>query len=685
MHVPYPRTGCAFLRQLPRILLGASVLALLGPVATVRTAEPSADVAALRDLSLKEIMEIKIPTVYGASKHEQKITDAPSSVSIVPRAEIQAFGHRTLADVLRSVRDFYVTDDRNYGYIGVRGFNRPGDYGGRILLLVDGHRVSDPIYNTVGVMQDFPVDLDMIERVEVIRGPGSSLYGNNAFFAVINVVTRSARDVGGLELSGEAGSHETYKGRLTFGHTFKSGLSLLLTGSGFDSTGEERLFFREYDEPETNRGIAERLDAEWAKKASATVTYKEFTLQAVYSERTKEVPTGSYGTLFNNSQSYTEDANAFVRLGYARDFASDLNVQGNVSWNYYDYSGDYPYAGIGEEVSIYRDQASAQWWRGEFQISRQFWKTHRVTAGAEVQLNTGLEIAAFYVGASSDALRIHSATDTYGVFLQDEWAITSQLELNVGARYDILDSFGSTVNPRGALVYHPSKETAVKLLYGHAFRAPNLYESNYANSSTAYRPNPDLRPEAIRSYEAVLEQNISRALRLSASVFYNQVEDLISEGLDEATGDLFFANLESAETKGASLELEVKLPIGLSTRASYTFQNTIDEATDTRLSNSPQHLAKLNLLLPIYRDKVTGGLEVQYSSAVQNARGRTTDGFVVANWTFFSRNLIKNLEVSASVYNLFDAKYGYPGGPEHLQDSIEQNGRTFRLKVTHRF
>ncbi|HSH38199.1 MAG TPA: TonB-dependent receptor plug domain-containing protein, partial [Chthoniobacterales bacterium] len=205
------------------------------------------------------IMQIKIPTVYGASKHEQKITEAPSAVSVVPREEIQAYGHRTLADILRNVRDFYVTYDRNYAYVGVRGFNRPGDFGGRILLLVDGHRVNDPVYNAVAAVSDFPVDVDMIERVEVIRGPGSSLYGNNAFFAVINVVTRKAQDVDGLEASGEVGSHESYKGRLSFGHTFKSGLSMLLTGTLFESDGNERLYFKEFDTPETNPGGPEHL------------------------------------------------------------------------------------------------------------------------------------------------------------------------------------------------------------------------------------------------------------------------------------------------------------------------------------------------------------------------------------------------------------------------------------------
>jgi hypothetical protein len=141
-----------------------------------------ADLTTLKELSLEQIINIQVPTVYGASKHAQKITAAPSAVTIITRDEIRTYGHRTLADVLRSARDFYVTNDRNYSYVGVRGFNRPGDYGGRVLVLIDDHRLNDPVYESIGVGNEFPIDVDLIERVEIIRGPGSSLYGTNAFF-----------------------------------------------------------------------------------------------------------------------------------------------------------------------------------------------------------------------------------------------------------------------------------------------------------------------------------------------------------------------------------------------------------------------------------------------------------------------------------------------------------------------
>ena len=116
----------------------------------------------------------EVPSVYSASKYEQKVTEAPSSVSIVTADEIKKFGYRTLADIIRSVRGFHVTYDRNYSYVGVRGFAPPGDYNTRLLLLVDGHRVNDNVYDMAFVGTEFVLDVDLIERVEIVRGPSSS-------------------------------------------------------------------------------------------------------------------------------------------------------------------------------------------------------------------------------------------------------------------------------------------------------------------------------------------------------------------------------------------------------------------------------------------------------------------------------------------------------------------------------
>ena len=664
----------------------AGIVSLLGSAWSVRGAEEPTDLTTLKSLSIDEIMQIKIPTVYGASKHEQKITDAPASVTIVTREEIQAYGHRTLADILRSVRDFYVSDDRRYGSIGVRGVNRPGDFGGRILILVDGLRLNEPISDGVGVLSEFPIDVDMIERVEVIRGAGSALYGNNAFFAVINVITRTASDVNGVEASGEVGSLETYKGRLTYGHVFKNGLSLLLTGTLFDSAGNGRLYFPEFDQPVNNNGLAEGRDDDSFASAGLTLSYKDFTLQAGYVSRHKDVPTAPFGTIFNDPSLYVLDQRTFTRLSFAHDFEDDLSVHADLHWNSFYYKGEYPFAAdetAPHNASIFLDRGNAQWWGAELQISKQLFKTHHFTFGTEFQDDSRIRLANYYVSPRVDFLKVQTSTANVGTYLQDEWAITKSLTLNAGLRYDWFERFGGSWNPRGALIWNPGKTTTLKFLYGQAFRAPNAYEFSYAGP--AFRVNPGLQPEKVKSYELALEQAVTSKLRLSASGFYNQINGLISQQFDPDTDQLFFDNGARAETKGGSVELEATLPKGIKGRVSYTLQRTTDVVTGEPFSNSPEQLAKFNLMFPLYRNKVFSGIELQYSSATVNTSHQPTPGFVLANWTLFSRELTKNLEASLSVHNIFDKKYAFPAAPDYLQPSIEQDGRTFRLKLTYRY
>src|SRR5580704_5903794 len=170
----------------------------LAILALTATAGAQQDAKDLSQVSLEELSNIQ---VYSASKHMQSTSDAPASVTVVTADEIQKYGYRNLADILRSVSGFYVTSDRNYTFVGVRGFGRLGDWNSRILVLIDGHRINNNVLGQAMLGNEFLVDVDMIERVEIVRGPSSSLYGANAFFAVINVITRSAKQVKDWELS----------------------------------------------------------------------------------------------------------------------------------------------------------------------------------------------------------------------------------------------------------------------------------------------------------------------------------------------------------------------------------------------------------------------------------------------------------------------------------------------------
>jgi outer membrane receptor for ferrienterochelin and colicins len=231
------------------------------------------------------------------------------------------------------------------------------------------------------------------------------------------------------------------------------------------------------------------------------------------------------------------------------------------------------------------------------------------------------------------------------------------------------------------LIYSPWQTTTFKALFGEAYRAPNVFERFYNETQSSHA---ELQPERIGTYEFVAEQYLSRRYRLSASAFYYDVDDLITQRSD-AAGNLFFENLhQGAHALGTEFEAEAKYESGLLARASYTLQRAEDES-GAELTSSPRHLAKLNLSVPVYRDKVFTSIELQYHSTSRTLAGRHADEFVMANLTLLSREVVKNLEVSATIYNLFDTRYGYPGAGGHLQDVIAQDGRSFRVKLTYKF
>ena len=113
----------------------------------------------LNGKSLEELLNVQVESVEGAARHVQRTTEAPASVTVITASDIETFGWRTLADVLKSVRGFHVTYDRNYSYIGVRAFGRPTDYNNRVLVMVDGRRLNDSIYDSAYIGTDFPLDL----------------------------------------------------------------------------------------------------------------------------------------------------------------------------------------------------------------------------------------------------------------------------------------------------------------------------------------------------------------------------------------------------------------------------------------------------------------------------------------------------------------------------------------------
>ena len=163
---------------------------------------------------------VKREVVTGSTLARQ-ISDSPSAVAIVTAEDIRAYGYRTIGDVINSMRGLYTTSDRRYQYLGGRGFGAPGDYTGRIMVLIDGYVTQDTLFNQAYIDESGLLDLALVERVEYVPGTGSVTYGNNAMLGIINIVTRKGGDFNTAQLSAEAGSHDTYRQRATFGKRFE--------------------------------------------------------------------------------------------------------------------------------------------------------------------------------------------------------------------------------------------------------------------------------------------------------------------------------------------------------------------------------------------------------------------------------------------------------------------------------
>jgi iron complex outermembrane receptor protein len=680
----------------PRLFAGARFLAagvalllaaLMLPLSSARAEDAVPDGRTPPDLTtlgIEELMGIEVETVSSASKYEQPVTEAPASVSIVTADEIRKFGYRTLADILQSLPGFSVTNDRNYQYAGLRGFGFPGDYGNRILLLVDGVRINDPIYQSFAIGNDFIADVDLIERVEVVRGPSYTLYGSNAMLGVVNVITKRGRDLGGAELSGSAASFDGYAGRASYGSLFASGPEALISGTYGTSRGQD-LFFPAFNAPSTNFGWARGCDGENYGSAFLKVLYHDLTLEGAYVKREKTLPTAPWESAFNNPGTETWDSRAFLDLKYRHTFADELDLMARISYNYYGNDGRYIYdisdPGSRPLLLANIDYGRVSWLSGEVQATKEVWGGHKLVGGVEFQ-----DILNMVQQNRDIAVHLDDRRSAWniGVYLQDEYQLLDTLILDAGVRYDYFDTFGGTVNPRAALIYSPFSSTTLKFLFGTGFRAPNGYELYYGDRSTM-KPNPFLREERSTSYELVLEQYFGKRFRGSVTGIYTRVKDLITQLVDPFDGLLTYANVTDAEIKGLELELDGKWANGVGGRLSYTYQDGRNITTGEWLTNSARHLVKLNLLIPLVRDRLSLGLEEQYTSGKRTLNRSVTGDFFVTNLTLLSRNLLPNLEISGSIYNLFNSGYSAPGGGEHLQDSIEQDGRSFRVKLTWRF
>jgi iron complex outermembrane receptor protein len=631
--------------------------------------------AAALPLSAAHAQEITEPVISSASRYGQSTYEAPASVTVITRDEIHRFGYRTIGEILSAAGGIFTTYDRNYTYVTVRGLAKRGDFNSRVLVLLDGRRLNQPVDDSSLLGSEGLVDVQALERVEVMRGPGSTLYGTNAFYAVINLVTRTGQSAQGGDLELAGGSFESGYAGLSGGTRTKGGLDVYAIASGYRSRGPD-LYYSEFDTPETGDGRAVGLDGDDFARGLVRVMKGDFTLEGFYSARGKDLATAPYETVFGDPRGHTRDGAGMLSAGYEHAFADLSRVWATASYQSGFYAGDYPYA----EEGLISDYIEARWVTLETQYQRFVAGQHRISVGGELRRNLHLEQGV------TDTFAFNQSSWVMAGFAQAELRFSDRVTLYAGGRYDHYDTFGGRFSPRAVLVAEPFAGTWIKGMYGRAFRAPGAYELFYEDGSVTQKPALTLEPEELETYEVAVERRLRPGLRASVAAYHIKATNLIGLGTDPSDELLVYANGDTARSSGVEVALEGRLGPHLSTRASYAYQNAREGPEDTRPVNSPAHLAHVAASFSLAGGRVAPGLEMRYLGPRTTLGGVEAKSYTLTDVVLLLRpQATGRFELLAKVSNVFDRAYSDPGGEEHVQDLLARDGRTAWVSVRFRF
>ena len=411
-------------------------------------------------------------TISAASKYEQTTRDAPAAVTILTSEDIERYGWRTIDEALQTVRGMYVSNDRNYAYLGARGFGRPTDYNNRVLLLVNGHTNNDDFYNSAALGPTLGLSLDAIERIEVVRGPGAALYGTGAVFAVIDVITKDAAAIDGLRVSAEGGSFGRKGLSGVYGQELGRDVTLALSGLWSDVAGQD-LHYAEYDDIETNGGVAEGLDWDRVGGVQGSLRVGDFSAQAMFTSRKTGIPTGAFETTFNDPAASTLDEQAFFELRYSGEPTAKTGVMARGYVDYYHYIGVYPV----EDEPHFIETNDSRWGGAELQLRWDAREYARNIIGVEAQRHLTVDY-----DLSQGDTRYTDAEypfDLLSVYAQSTYQPLANLSITAGWRKDMYSASADSASPRVAVIYKPFASSAMKLLYGEAFRVPTRFELFY--------------------------------------------------------------------------------------------------------------------------------------------------------------------------------------------------------------
>jgi outer membrane receptor protein involved in Fe transport len=668
-----------------------------------------------RDIDVKngqqaELLDLKLEPLHrvsAVSRYAEDVDDAPSSVTIIDGQELRAFGYPTIAEALRGVRGVYLSNDRAYQSAGLRGLGQPNDYGNRLLVLSDGASLNDNILSSSYIGSDGRADLHDLDRIEVVRGPGSLLYGTGAFAGVVNLVPKGKDDPSQIHVG--VGTYDNAVGRARggFQYNFSPNVGVWASASGARSDGVDlpvTVLAPAAGQPATQ--TVSSVDAFRSGGTAGRFWAGPFTAQWFLHSRAQKIPVGVAQSVLGDTRTVNTDTRWLVELRYEPKLSEHVQLFLRAHANRYTFEGVYanplsetqPFA---DASSLSTERYVGTWMGGEARLVLAPWKQLRVTAGGEGQGAPQADMKGSFPG-QTPYVDTHNPYAFGAGYLVAEGSPTSWLRLSGGARVDYYTTFGAVLVPRGAIILKPAKGSVVKLMGGRAFRAPSVYEQYYNDGGTSQVPAVDesrglkLSPESIVSGEIEYSQRFLEDWVALVAAHASRIDGFIETIADDRQPTAVrYANTKNPVLAvGGDVELRREWRQGWMVSAMYGYQRAQfydfgDKSLpaivgDPRLRNAPEHLASFKGVVPVLPELASLGLRTTLEAPRLDEQELATGTHVIADLTLSGS--VKRFGVSYTVgaYNVTDARYAYPVSLAYLSRTMLQNGRTFLadLKVT---
>lgn len=587
-------------------------------------------------LAVAAAAAVEEDVVVGAAKREQSLGNVASAVTVLTGDRLRRFGYRTIAEALRGAAGVYIVDDHYTERVGVRGLQVLGDFNTRWLFLIDGATVNEPWNQFAGVGWDAPLAIDDVARIEVIRGPVSSVYGTNAFFGIINIVTRGATEsprawgrIGASPLGGHASAgfalgdlDHQLRGSVTA--SGRLGEDLDAPGIGATDAATDRA-----------RSVAVSLVGAYAGAFAQLRMY----------QRHRGLPFAPYQSVVNDPDTTATDSLAMLEGGYTRELTDRLvaTVRGYASA--YRYRDALVLAdGSGEFTDIGDSRWAGVEARGRYAVLDG--DRLGVTAGAEVTL-ISTESQAYYTATPDDAVVVPTDFSLQGLYAELDARPLPWLALTAGVRADRNSLLDDRVSPRAALFVSGPRYGA-KLLYAEGFRNPSAYEG-FFDDGIQFAANPAIRAETIRSFEAVAWAKPRLGVTARVSGFRWTAERLVEQDtvMIGAEQRLQFANRGELSSTGAELEASYRDAEGWLGFVGATVMR-VEDGDGERAIGAPSWTASVGLSSRALAGRVHASTEL-FAVGARTTRVDGTDAPAHVTW---------NLALHAPALGRFDATVG---------------------------